>query len=52
MTKKEIFQLVVELAKIGMEIYKKIRKEQDEKKRKEWLERLRNRDDISDLFKF
>lgn len=52
MKKKEIVQLILELIKIGIEIYRKLKEETDEKKRKEFLEKLRNRDDISDLFEF
>jgi hypothetical protein len=46
---KETIKIIWEIIKIGKEIYKNIKREKDVKKRKKYLEKLRNRDDIGDL---
>ena len=46
---KEKIAIILEIIKIGKDIYKQIKREKDVKKRKKYRERLRNRDDIHDL---
>jgi len=46
---KEAIKIIWEIIKIGKQIFKQIKREKDVKKRKEYLEKLRNRDDIGDL---
>ena len=46
---KEAIKIIWEIIKIGKEIYKRIKREKDIGKKKKYLERLRNRDDINDL---
>lgn len=46
---KEKIAIILEVIKIGKEIYKQAKREKDVKKRKKYLENLRNRGDIHDF---
>lgn len=46
---KEKIALILEIIKIGKEIYKHAKREKDAKKRKKYLENLRSRGDIHDF---
>ena len=48
---KETMKIIWEIIKLGKEIFKRIKREKDVKKRKKYLEKLRNRDDIWDVLK-
>lgn len=48
---KEEIKIIWEIIKVGKEIYKRIKREKDVKKKKKFLEKLRNRDNIWDILK-
>lgn len=48
---KETIKIIWELIKLGKAIFKEIRKGKNVKKKKEYLEKLRDRGDIWDVLK-
>jgi len=48
---KEKIAIILEMIKLGKDIYKKIKREKNVAKKKAFREKLRNRDDIWDILK-